>query len=320
MSAGPSVAPPRAAADKRLSRRDYLLGITCGVLISAFGAVYTASARYGVLHGFTPYDLTAMRYGVAALLLAPVFAGMGIANLGGLGWRRAVLLTACAGPTFSLLLFTGLRFAPLAHGAVITPATIALVGLIMAAAMFRDHPSRNRWTGIVLIIVGLAALGGDGLLHGTGWQVAAGDLMFIGAGIAWATFGTLLRHWRANPVRASAAIAMLSAAAFIPCYLAFADLGGWQRASAAHIALQLVIQGAVAGAVNLVLFVKTVELLGPARAALFGALVPALSVLTAIPILGEFPNAMQWTGLVVITLGLVLSLVRPTIRPLSSLS
>ncbi len=282
--------------------------------MSAFGAIYTASARYGVLHGLTPYDLTAIRYGVAAMLFIPVTARMGFAHMGTLGWRRALLLTAVAGPAFSLLLFTGLRFAPLAHGAVITPATIALTGLIMAALLFRDHPDRNRWIGIGLIVAGLAALGGDGLLHGSGWQMVAGDLMFVAAGIAWASFGTLLRQWRAHPVNAAAAIATLSAFAFIPCYLAFADLGGWERASVSHLVLQVLIQGVLAGAVSLFLFAKTVDLLGPAIAALFGALVPALSVLTAMPILGEFPNALQWVGLVVISLGLALSLVRPSTR------
>jgi len=311
MPTEPAVAEPD---DLREGRRRYAIGIVCGISMSAFGAIYTASARYGVLHGLTPYDLTAMRFGVAALLLAPVFAGMGFVGLGGLGWRRALILTACAGPTFSLLLFTGLRFAPLAHGAVITPATIALVGLILAAIFFRDHPDRNRWMGIVMIIAGLAALGGDGLLHGSGWQMLAGDLMFIGAGIVWAIFGTLLRHWRVNPMRASAAVAVLSAVAFIPCYLAFADLGGWQRAGTGQIVLQLLIQGVLAGFANLVLFAKTVEILGPAIAALFGAMVPALSVLTAIPILGEYPNWLQWSGLIVISIGLALSLVRPSTR------
>ncbi|MBM3347425.1 MAG: DMT family transporter [Betaproteobacteria bacterium] len=282
--------------------------------MSSFGAIYTASARYGVLHGLTPYDLTAMRFGVASLLLAPVFAGMGFVRLGDLGWRRALILTACAGPAFSLLLFAGLRFAPLAHGAVITPATIALAGLVLAAIFFRDHPDRNRWLGILMILAGLGALGGDGLLHGSGWQMLAGDLMFIGAGILWAAFSTLLRRWRVNAMRASAAVAVLSAATFIPLYLAFADLGGWQRAGAGHILLQLLVQGALAGCASLVLFVKTVEILGPALAVLFGALVPALSVLTAIPILGEFPNALQWTGLIVISIGLALSLVRPSTR------
>jgi drug/metabolite transporter (DMT)-like permease len=305
---------PAGESRQRLSSRAYLTGIGCGVLMAVFGGIYTVYARYGVLHGLTPYDLTAMRYGVTALVLAPVFARMGWVSLGGVGWGRAALLTACGGPTFSLLLFGGLSLAPLAHGGVITPASITVLGMLLAMLVFKERLDRNRWIGIVLVVAGLVVLGGDGIFNSAGWETLVGDIMFVGAGVAWALFGTLLRRWRVNPLRASAAIALLSAAWFIPLYLIFADLGGWQRAGPGQIALQLIIQGLIAGAANLLLFTKTVELLGASRAALFASMVPGLAVLTAIPVLSEIPNALQWTGLIVISLGLALSLIRPSIR------
>jgi drug/metabolite transporter (DMT)-like permease len=306
----------RAADDarQRLGTRTYLTGIACGVAMAVLGGIYTVYARYGVLHGFTPFDLTAIRYGTAALVLAPVFARVGWSDLGGVGWGRATLLAAGAGPTFTLLLFGGLQLAPLAHGGVITPATITLFGMVFSVWMFNDRLDRNRWIGIVLVIMGLAALGGDGLINSTGWQTLLGDVMFVCAGIAWALFGTLLRRWRTNPLRASAAIALMSALAYLPFYFAFADLGGWQRVSAGHMVLQLILQGLFAGAVNLLLFTKMIEILGASRGAMFASMVPAMAVLTGIPVLGEIPNALQWTGLIVISLGLALSLIRPSIR------
>lgn len=309
-----SASPPAGDGRQRLSKRAYLTGIGYGVTMAVFGGIYTVYARYGVLHGLTAYDLTAIRYALTALVLLPVLARAGFADWGGVGWRRTAWLTLCAGPTFSLLLFGGLRFAPLAHGGVIMPASITLLGMIMAAIAFRERLDRNRWIGIVLVVAGLVALGGDGLFNSSGWETVLGDVMFVGAGIAWATFGTLLRHWRVNPLRASAAIGLMSAALYLPLYLALADLDGWQRASAGHIALQVLIQGLMAGAANLLLFTKVVSLLGAGRAALFASMVPALAVLTSIPVLGEIPNALQWMGLIVITSGLALSLIRPSIR------
>lgn len=301
-------------ARHRMGTRTYLTGIACGVAMAVLGGIYTVYARYGVLHGFTPFDLTAIRYGVAALVLAPVFARVGWSDLGGVGWWRATLLAAGAGPTFTLLLFGGLQLAPLAHGGVITPATITLFGMVFAVWMFNDRLDRNRWIGIVLVIMGLAALGGDGLLNSTGWRTLLGDGMFVTAGIVWAMFGTLLRRWRLNPLRASAAIALMSAGCYLPFYFAFADLEGWQRVSTGHITLQLILQGLFAGAVNLLLFTKMIEILGASRGAMFASMVPAMAVLTGIPVLSEIPNALQWTGLIVISLGLALSLIRPSIR------
>jgi drug/metabolite transporter (DMT)-like permease len=41
------------------------------------------------------------------------------------------------------------------------------------------------------------------------------------------------------------------------------------------------------------------------RAVLFPALVPALSVLIGIPVVGEIPSVLQIAGLVLVTLGLL---------------
>ena len=282
--------------------------------MSVIGAIYTATARYGVLHGLTPWDIAAVRFSVSALALLPALVPAGLLfslrSAGGLGWPRALILTACAGPLFSLLLFAGLQFAPLAHGGVVTPATIAMVGFLFAMLLFGERPDRRRWAGLAFVVTGIGTLGWEGLVHEAGPNLLLGDLMFISAGIAWAGFGVLLRQWRADPIRTSAMVALISALTYLPFYFALADSSAWAAQGAGHIALQVFIQGILAGALNLYLFTKTVELLGPAPAALFGAMVPACSVLTAIPVLGEWPTALQWTGLLVITVGLLLSFVR----------
>lgn len=46
-------------------------------------------------------------------------------------------------------------------------------------------------------------------------------------------------------------------------------------------------------------------LLGVSRAVLFPAIVPALSVLVGIPIVGEIPSPLQVGGLALVTLGLL---------------
>ena len=108
-------------------------------------------------------------------------------------------------------------------------------------------------------------------------------------------------------------ISVLSTIIFVPFYLEFADLGGWVRAGVPEIGIQLIVEGVMAGAGNLYTFAKAVEILGPGRAALFPSLVPGLAVLIAIPVLGEIPNALQWTGLFVISAGLLLSVIQPSL-------
>ena len=49
-------------------------------------------------------------------------------------------------------------------------------------------------------------------------------------------------------------------------------------------------------------------LLGVSRAVLFPAIVPAVSVLIGIPIVGEIPGALQIAGLVLVTAGLLVTI------------
>jgi drug/metabolite transporter (DMT)-like permease len=299
--------------EKPLDSRSYLIGIGYGLTLALFGGMYTGFGRHGVLHGLSPYDLTAMRFGIAAILFLPALLKWGLKDLGGIGWWRALALTFFVGPPFSLLVFGGFRFAPLSHGGVIMPASVTLCAGVMSVLFFRERLTNARWLGAFTIFSGLAILGGDAMLHGTGWQMLLGDLMFFVAGAFWASFGLLVKRWQINPVRAAAVISVLSTIIFVPFYLEFADLGGWTRAGVFEVSIQLVVQGVMAGAGNLYTFAKAVEILGPGRAALFPSLVPGLAVLIAIPMLGEIPNALQWTGLFVISAGLLLSVMQPSL-------
>lgn len=47
-------------------------GIAVGLLAASIGALYTVYARWGIAHGLHASDLTALRFGVAGLLMLPL--------------------------------------------------------------------------------------------------------------------------------------------------------------------------------------------------------------------------------------------------------
>ena len=53
-----------------------------------------------------------------------------------------------------------------------------------------------------------------------------------------------------------------------------------------------------------ILFTRAAELAGPAKAAIFPALVPAAAIIIGIPVTGEWPTIWQCGGLVLVSLGL----------------
>ena len=290
--------PPAARAS--------LQGLAWGLLAAAIWASYSVLARLGVKAGLSPGDLTLLRFAPGALLMAPLLWRWGWRDLAGIGWRRGLLLAVLAGPGFSLLFMTGFTLAPLTHGAVIAPAFQMLAGQGLAAWLAHQRLTRETALGAGFVVLGLACMGSDSLLQ-AGGQTLLGDALFAAAGVCWAFFGALSRRWQVDPLSVTAVVVVLSFALFAPPFLVWSDLGRLANASAGMLVMQVLAQGLGAGLVAVLAFSRAAALLGSARAAFFGALVPGAASLLAIPVLGEVPSLLQVLGIVAVVAGLLLA-------------
>ena len=296
--------PPRAdtAAPSHLAA-----GLAWGLLAAAIWASYSVLARLAVKAGLSPGDLTLLRFAPGALIMLPFLFRWGWRDLAGIGWRRGLVLTVLAGPGFSLLFMTGFTLAPLAHGAVVAPAFQMLTGLTLAALIAHQRWTRETAIGAVGVLVGLACMGGDSVLHGEGRMTLLGDALFAAAGTCWGLFGALSRRWQVDPLRVTGVVVVLSFGMFAPGFLLLAD---WQRLASAGpgmLALQVLAQGLGAGLVAVLAFSRAAALLGSGRAAFFGAMVPGAAALLAIPVLGEVPTFLQVMGIVAVVAGLLVA-------------
>ena len=145
------------------------------------------------------------------------------------------------------------------------------------------------------------------LLQAGGGQVLLGDALFVLAGSAWGLFGALSRRWQVDALRVTGVAVVLSFAAFAPFYALVADPGGLRAAAPGFVAMQAVAHGLGAGLVAVLAYSRAAELLGPGRAAFFGAMVPGAAALLAIPVLDEVPTALQVAGLLAVVMGLLLA-------------
>jgi drug/metabolite transporter (DMT)-like permease len=84
---------------------------------------------------------------------------------------------------------------------------------------------------------------------------------------------------------------------------------------------QALLQGLMQGVVALTAYSQAIRVLGVSRAVLFPAMVPAVSILVGIPIVGEIPNSTQISGLLLVTVGLMCAVgaFRWVVRPRKSL-
>lgn len=283
-------------------RSPSVIGVLCGLGAALAWAAGFAAARHGVQHGLAPVDIAFHRFVWLGFLLLPLMWRRGLADLGGVGWGRALVLAVLAGPVQGILSASGFVLAPLAHGAVIQPANALLWGLLLAALVLGEPLRGRRILGALAIVCGLALLGFEAL--GTlGGEAAIGDLIFVAAGLFWAAFTVLLRVWRIAAAPAAMAVATVSFAVYMPLHAA---LFGFERMLAAGLwenLLQIAVQGGLAGALAIHLAARSVILLGASRAAAFPAMVPPATILLGFVFLGEPPTLVQLAGLAVVIAG-----------------
>jgi drug/metabolite transporter (DMT)-like permease len=277
------------------------VGIVCGTGASLCWAAGFAGTRYGLNAGFSPVDLTIHRFLWLGLAMFPSMVLSGMGDLYGVGWGRGIVLAVLGGPVFSVLSYAGFLLVPLGHGGIIQPSVAMLGGILLAALFLHEKLPVGRAIGALVIVCGLAVIGAEAVTT-IGVHGIAGDLIFVLAGLMFATFGTLLRLWRIGPIPAAAVIGVLS----LPVLPPFWAMGGFGRMIALgwrENLLQAVLQGVVMGYGAIYLFVKSITLLGAGRAAVFPALVPPFVLLTGWIALGEVPSDFQLIGLAVVLAG-----------------
>jgi len=286
-----------------------------GALLAAliFGGNFVAG-RQGALSGLSAGDLVALRYGVSGLIFLPLLLRLGLRDLGGIGWRRGALLAAMTGAPYFYGVMAGLHYAPAAHGTVLNPGATSLASLVFGYLLLGLRPTRMViFAGVPLILAGLVLVSGAGLAlaDGDAWR---GDVLLIGTGLAYGLFFSLLRRWQIPALPATAIVAVLSAAGWLPIYAVTADFAALRAVPVAMIAGQALFQGALVSGLAVFLFARAVTVLGPARAGLFPALVPVFGTLLAALVLGEPLSLWQVAGVVAVCSGLLLGVWQPRPR------
>ena len=282
-----------------------MLGVACGLGAASFWALGFVATRHGLSAGFAPADLLMHRFLWSGLAFLPLVVRSGLGDLGGIGWGRAAALMILGGPGMAILTYTGFQYVPLAHGSVIQPSCATLGGLLFASVLLGERISPSRIFGAFVIVAGLVVIGGESILR-AGFSGARGDLIFVLTGFMFAGFGTLLRYWRAHAFAAAAAVNVLSLS-LLPVYAAFVGFGRVMALGPGENALQAVGQGVLAGPAAMYLFAFSIQVLGAARAAIFPATVPGLTLLLGWILLGEAPTTLQIAGLVTVLLGFYLA-------------
>jgi drug/metabolite transporter (DMT)-like permease len=259
-------------------------------------------SRHGGKSVLTGWDVTALRFGVGALIALFFLPRVALPP-----YKVILLFSVFGGVGYAIAVYVAFRLAPAAHAAVLLPGALPFSTAVIAWLWLRQKPSPSQRIALMLVFVGIALTAADTLSHGahlTGMQMF-GDLLFLCGSSFWAVFTLLLRRYPVPPLTAAVSTTLGSAILYLPIWWLFLP-STLNQAPAAEIAMQAIYQGVLVVFVAMMLYTFAVRRLGAQTVALLMAIVPGLAAMAAVPVLGEPLSMLTLAGLGAVTTGALL--------------
>lgn len=285
-----------------MTKPNVLLGIASAVGVIFIWSGFIVFSRAGVASAMTAFDIAALRFGVAGILVLPFVRAWWPRHL---PLKAKVIMSVCGpGAIYSVLMYLGLTEASAAYGGVFANGSLPMFTMLMLVLFSRERPTRNQILAIAVIVLGGFLLAYRGIATG-GANVLAGIVFFLSASAILSVYIVGLRRWAVTPRQALALVNLPNALFFMPIWLFFLPTG-LADTDMSTIFFQAVFQGFGPGFLAVILFALAALHLGPTPTAGFSAAVPATAAVLAIPVLSESPTVIEWFGIATVTAGLVL--------------
>lgn len=222
-------------------------------------------------------------------------------------WKIVLLLSILGVASFNTLIYTGLQFTT-AINALLMQSAMPVLIVLMSYLFFREIVSAVQGVGILLSLVGVLAIIGQGRLEVlTSLSLNLGDLLVFIAVALYAAYSALLRQRPPiHPLSFIAATFIAGAVILLPFYL-------WENATGRVMSVDgvtLLTVGYVAIFPSILAYLfynRGVELAGANRAGLFVHLMPVFGSLMAILFLGERFGWFHGVGILLILGGILLA-------------
>ncbi|UDF30287.1 UNVERIFIED_ORG: DMT family transporter [Roseateles sp. XES5] len=279
-----------------------LAGYAGGAVTVLIWALWVVATRHTAATPLGTVDIGLIRYGVPAVLLAPIWLRTGLLPKG-VPVRLIVVMVAGAGALFFQITAAALHVTPAAPGGILLGGSLPLATALIGMALFGERPDRMRLAGLAAIVAGVAILLGASMLK-SGMSTAGFVLLPLGAAL-WAGFTHAFRRSGLSALEGAAIIALWS---FL-IHLGLAAIVGTHlgAASLPDLALQVASQGILSGLVATFAYGTAVRALGGSQAAAFTAITPVLATLGGAVFLGESFGPAEMTAALVVGAGVALS-------------
>ncbi len=260
---------------------------------------FTILSRLNLHWHVSAWDLVAMRFAIAFLILMPVLIYK--KDLAFLWHPRPVILALTGGLAYCLTVYTAFLHAPAAHAAIFLNGCIPLCTAVAAYLLFKQPFDKHTWLSLSIMLSALALMSYL-MLHEQASAFGLGDILFFLSAVWWGIFTVLLKQWKLSAWHSMASVAIWSALIYLPIYILFIPKH-FQEAEPVHLLVQGVFHGVLVVIIATLTYVAAIERLGAFKTGSIVTLAPFIAAIIAVPLLNEPLSPAIMCGLVGMGIG-----------------
>ena len=260
---------------------------------------FTILSRLNLHWHVSAWDLVAMRFAIAFLILMPVLIYK--KDLAFLWHPRPVILALTGGLAYCLTVYTAFLHAPAAHAAIFLNGCIPLCTAVAAYLLFKQPFDKHTWLSLSIMLSALALMSYL-TLHEQASAFGLGDILFFLSAVWWGIFTVLLKQWKLSAWHSMASVAIWSALIYLPIYILFIPKH-FQEAEPVHLLVQGVFHGVLVVIIATLTYVAAIERLGAFKTGSIVTLAPFIAAIIAVPLLNEPLSPAIMCGLVGMGIG-----------------
>ena len=260
---------------------------------------FTILSRLNLHWHVSAWDLVAMRFAIAFIILMPVLLYK--KDLAFLWHPRPIILALTGGLAYCLTVYTAFLQAPAAHAAIFLNGCIPLCTAVAAYLLFKQPFDKHTWLSLSIMLSALALMSYL-MLHEQASAFGLGDILFFLSAVWWGIFTVLLKQWKLSAWHSMASVAVWSALIYLPIYILFIPKH-FQEAEPVHLLVQGVFHGVLVVIIATLTYVAAIERLGAFKTGSIVTLAPFIAAVIAVPLLNEPLSPAIMCGLVGMGIG-----------------
>lgn len=276
-------------------KKGYLLLLITMLIWGSF----TLMSRLGAKQDLTAWDITALRFATAFVVLMPI--QLWRRELKFLLDKRVLWLALLGGIGYSCAVYSGFSYAPAAHAAIWLNGFLPLATAISAWIVLKESFGKNTWISLLFMAAGLGGMMAVMQYEGQ-FYLSIGDAFFVLGAALWGVYTVFLKRWMLPPWQAMSGVAIWTAIVYLPVYALFLPK---KLEHASHLIMleQGIFHGIFVVIIAMLTYIGAVERLGAFKTGSLLALAPFLAALAAVPLLQEPLNLAIGVGLLGMGIG-----------------